>query len=326
MVTTTWNSSGGHLENCRGGGDGGSNGEWNSSIDCPEPGPLHYQLSYRIIGSIFVVVIFVVGLVGNTLVVVVVTRTKSLHTPTNCFLVSLAFADLLLLVSAALPTLLEYHFVVDRSLLGPAGCSLMVFCQYLAVDVSSLSMAAFTVERYVAICHPMMARVVCCSVGRAKRIAVGVWAVCVVYCAPWLGLVVAGAKTFADGTRVEHCKMRLPRPQYRPVFVTDLVVFYAFPLLLISVLYALIVRTLCKESIPGQEGGAAEGCGAGGGGGNCQRRCGRVLVGRQVTWPPPTQARDQRRSSSSIIGESVNLRRLNSNWKSRLQVLCAFVV
>ena len=42
---------------------------------------------------------------------------------------------------------------------GGVGCSLMVYCQFVAINVSSLSLLAFTVERYIAICHPMKAQV-----------------------------------------------------------------------------------------------------------------------------------------------------------------------
>ena len=42
---------------------------------------------------------------------------------------------------------------------GRLGCSLMVYCQFLAMNASALSLTAFTVERYIAICHPMKAQV-----------------------------------------------------------------------------------------------------------------------------------------------------------------------
>jgi len=107
----------------------------------------YYGPIYRVVGSLLVGVIFVVGLVGNALVIAVVTRTRSMHTPTNWYLVSLALADIILLVSAPLPTLVEYHLLIDEWVFGRVGCSAMVFMQYLGVNVSSLSITAFTVER-----------------------------------------------------------------------------------------------------------------------------------------------------------------------------------
>jgi len=121
----------------------------SSTTDAPVVlySPEYYEPTYRVVGSLLVGVIFVVGLVGNALVIAVVTRTRSMHTPTNWYLVSLALADIILLVAAPLPTLVEYHLLVDEWVFGRVGCSAMVFMQYLGVNVSSLSITAFTVER-----------------------------------------------------------------------------------------------------------------------------------------------------------------------------------
>ena len=44
---------------------------------------------------------------------------------------------------------------------GSVGCTLMIYLQYLGIDASALSLTAFTVERYIAICHPMKAKSIC---------------------------------------------------------------------------------------------------------------------------------------------------------------------
>jgi len=134
----------------------------------------YHSLDYRLVGSLLVGIIFVVGLTGNALVVAVVVRVPEMRSPTNWYLVSLAVADIVLLVSAPLPTLVEYHVVVDRWVFGARACSVAVFAQYLGVNMSSLSMTAFTVERYVAICHPFAARVADLA-GRARRVTVTLW-------------------------------------------------------------------------------------------------------------------------------------------------------
>ena len=54
---------------------------------------------------------------------------------------------------------LSYHILGDLWVWGSLGCSLMVFCQFLAMNSSALSLTAFTIERYIAICHPMKAQV-----------------------------------------------------------------------------------------------------------------------------------------------------------------------
>ena len=66
-----------------------------------------------------------------------------------------------------------------------AGCSLMVFCQFLAMNASALSLTAFTIERYIAICHPMKAQVrikqiLVCNRWKVPFIGIDkLWSVCV---------------------------------------------------------------------------------------------------------------------------------------------------
>jgi len=81
---------------------------------------------------------------------------------------------------------------VDRWVFGAGGCSAAVFAQYLGVNMSSLSMTAFTVERYVAICHPFTARVAD-SAGRARRVTLTLWIVGIASVSRSLFPVVAAA-------------------------------------------------------------------------------------------------------------------------------------
>lgn len=213
----------------------------------------YFALPYQVVGCLFVSIIFVVGLVGNVMVVIVVLRTRSMHTPTNCYLVSLAIADVLLLISAPLPTIVEYFLIIDQFVLGPVGCALMVFTQYLGINVSSLSITAFTIERYIAICHPMKAQTMC-TVRRAKRIIVGLWAFGLCYCAPWLGLTTTYVKTFRGGVRIEVCTFKLERDSYLTYYMADLVIFYVVPLLLTCILYGLIARILASSTLSATPG------------------------------------------------------------------------
>jgi hypothetical protein len=52
------------------------------------PRAMKYPLSYRIIGTLLQVIIFVIGFFGNIMICVVVQKTKALQTTTYCYLVS----------------------------------------------------------------------------------------------------------------------------------------------------------------------------------------------------------------------------------------------
>ena len=96
------------------------------------------------IGTFFQSIIFLTGILGNVLVCAVVYRTRSMHTTTNCYLVSLAVADTITLVSSVPQEILSYHILGNQWVWGQFGCSALIFLQYLGIDASALSLTAFT--------------------------------------------------------------------------------------------------------------------------------------------------------------------------------------
>ena len=233
----------------------------NANVDMSEsvnttmgvPGPeLQYTELYRICAVIINVFIFITGMIGNVLVIAVVIRTRSMHTPTNCYLLSLAIADCLVLISATLPAITETFFQINEWPFGRVMCSILIFLQYLGVDTSAMSITAFTIERYIAICHPLQSHAMC-TVKRAKRIIAGIWIFGFLYCSPWLGLTVLKRQRRSNSV-VEVCSIRLERHQYLAYYMADLIVFYVVPLFLTVVLYALIARNLFLTSVPKANG------------------------------------------------------------------------
>ncbi|XP_016125611.1 thyrotropin-releasing hormone receptor-like [Sinocyclocheilus grahami] len=201
------------------------------------------SLEYKTVSVFLVLLVCGVGIVGNIMVVLVVLTTRHMRTPTNCYLVSLAVADLMVLVAAGLPNISES--LMATWVYGHAGCLGITYFQYLGINVSSCSITAFTVERYIAICHPMRAQTVC-TVSRAKRIIAGVWAFTCVYCMLWLFLV--DIQVNPDG-RVQ-CGYRVSRDLYLPIYLIDFAIFYVIPLLLAIALYGLIARILYLNPLP----------------------------------------------------------------------------
>uniref|UniRef100_A0A8C3N3L4 Thyrotropin-releasing hormone receptor n=1 Tax=Geospiza parvula TaxID=87175 RepID=A0A8C3N3L4_GEOPR len=169
-------------------------------------------LELQVVTILLVLLICGVGIAGNAMVVLVVLRTN------------LAVADLIVLLAAGLPNISE---VVASWVYGYAGCLCITYLQYLGINISAWSIAAFTVERYIAICHAIKAQLLC-TVSRARRIIV----------------------TFSDGAQV-ICGYRVSRSLYTPIYFLDFAVFYVIPLGLATVLYGLIARILFVSPLPG---------------------------------------------------------------------------
>ncbi|KAG9338102.1 hypothetical protein JZ751_027073 [Albula glossodonta] len=212
----------------------------NVSVSLVEP--VSQSLEYKTVSVFLVLLVCCVGIVGNIMVVLVVLTARHMRTPTNCYLVSLAVADLIVLVAAGLPNVSDS--LMGTWVYGHAGCLGITYFQYLGINVSSCSITAFTVERYIAICHPMTAQTVC-TVSRAKRIITGVWALTCVYCLLWFFLV----DIQVNQDQQIQCGYRVSRDLYLPIYFTDFTIFYVLPLLLAIVLYSLIARALYLSSL-----------------------------------------------------------------------------
>lgn len=219
--------------------------------------PTYYSVNYRIIGTIFQGIIFAIGVLGNIMVVIVVMRTRSMHTPTNCYLVSLSVADFMVLVASVPNEIISYYVLGDEWIWGRAGCALFIFLQYLGINASSLSITAFTVERYIAICLPMKAQTMC-TVKRAKKIILGVWLFACSYCSPWLALTTTTAVYYKGHDNIETCTFALSRHHYRSYFFADIILFYVVPLLLSCVLYGLMARVLFQSNFNSKANGTTD--------------------------------------------------------------------
>ena len=112
--------------------------EW--SISCNQTLPEqkcrpqeYYSSNYSLIGTLFQIIVFLIGVIGNILVCTVVVKTRSMRTTTNCYLVSLAVADTITLLSSVPQEVLSYHILGDQWVWGSVGCTLMIYLQVICL-------------------------------------------------------------------------------------------------------------------------------------------------------------------------------------------------
>ncbi|OQV20049.1 putative Thyrotropin-releasing hormone receptor [Hypsibius exemplaris] len=278
-------------------------GRANASLEEIQFPPV-WPLDFRITATVLHSIILLLGVVGNVLVVIVVYRKKSMHVPTYCYLVSLAIADVLVVVSSMPEAIVSYQLHAGQWVLGQAGCSLMAFSSFLGINSSSLSILAFTVERYIAICHPLLAKRVC-NLQRAKKIILCLWTVAFVSAVPWLGLTVT--KQFRNNPDIQVCSFRLTPDTYHiypTLFGIDIIVFYAIPLILATVLYTKIGLTLRQSSRSGSVYAKSirRHTGGGGGGGSIRSRQPSVRVRNGSQMENKAATEKERRVSVSLGG------------------------
>ena len=88
--------------------------------------------------------------------------------------------------------------------------------QYLGIDASALSLTAFTVERYIAICHPIKSKSIC-TLSRAKKIIGFCWLFAILYCTPWFYLTKHSYDCY-QGDNLEEKTMQVSKSNRENIF------------------------------------------------------------------------------------------------------------
>ncbi|KAM6951511.1 pyroglutamylated RF-amide peptide receptor [Aplochiton taeniatus] len=101
-------------------------------------------------------IIFVLALVGNSLVVYIVVRKRTMQTATNIFICSLAVSDLLITFFCIPFTLLQN--ISSEWLGGVLVCKTVPFVQTTAIVTGILTMTCIAIERYQGIVYPLKMR------------------------------------------------------------------------------------------------------------------------------------------------------------------------
>ena len=126
------------------------------------------------------VIIFFVGVGGNLLVCWIVVRNNHMRTVTNYFIMNLAMSDILLCVFCLPFTPLYYYF--QSWLFGSILCHLLTFAQGTSIYVSTLTLTAIAIDRYLVIVHPFKPRM---KISTCFSIVLVVWIVGSLFISPY---------------------------------------------------------------------------------------------------------------------------------------------
>ena len=122
----------------------------NSTLQENENEP---TLVYILCVSTILCLIDLTTFAGNLLVVISVLTTKSLHTVTNSFIVSLAVADMLVAI-LVLPISI-YMVIFNKWIFGSVTCDLWMAFDIQLCTASILNLCCISLDRYFAITRPL---------------------------------------------------------------------------------------------------------------------------------------------------------------------------
>ncbi|XP_035666378.1 somatostatin receptor type 5-like [Branchiostoma floridae] len=217
-------------------------GPWNfSTTNSTTPGGDVPDKVLHILLPVLYSIICCIGLTGNTIVIYVVARMSRARTVANSYILNLAIADELLLLS--MPFICVMYVTLDWPF-GPVMCKLVLTADTVNQFASAFCLTAMSIDRYQAVVHPMTSRGYR-TIRRAVLINVAIWILALVVVSP--SLVFTGLHESEGNV---YCNMLWPEPAeaWGVAFIAySSLLGCAVPLTIITVCAVFIVRSFRRH-------------------------------------------------------------------------------
>ena len=209
--------------------------------------------------TIFYGLIFLLSLAGNTVIGIIVYKTKTMRKPINFLIVNMAMSDLLYPIFL-IPMSIQGLYFNDSWLVGgPLGralCKLLFFFTHAPALVSVQSLVLIAVDRFGAVVFPLRSPLI--SSKLCPFFILATWIVALAVGSPYLFAM----KLFEYPGGLE-CGMRWNEVfgdtlSFKSYLVAFSVVFTFIPLVLIGILYIIIFLKLKSQKIPRDQSANSE--------------------------------------------------------------------
>lgn len=186
--------------------------------------------------------VFVIGLIGNILVMLVLIQYKRLKSMTSIYLLNLAISDLLFLFT--LPFWINYK-LKDNWIFSNAMCKFISGIYYIGLYSEIFFIILLTIDRYLAIVHAVFAL-------RARTLTLGI----ITSIFTWILATFASIPSFYfSKTQIEHsrftCTIHFPfesQQQWKQFQALKLnIMGLVLPLLVMIICYTGIIKILLKR-------------------------------------------------------------------------------
>jgi len=198
-------------------------------------------------------VVAIVAFFGNCAIILIAqTKKKIRKVAFNFFIISMATADILDAL-IAVPMAVSYFYIGDRwfgGLMGHITCKVLHFLNALSVAGSVLTLAAISVDRYLAIVHVLREPL---SKRKVKLAVLSLWLFASALVSTYLIKYKArslGGNYHCFGLWSNDSKTNLEIYQYEVVI--RFTFLYVIPLILMAVLYSLIICVLRRRQAFGE--------------------------------------------------------------------------
>ena len=215
-------------------------------------------VSLQVVLTVLYALIFPIALLGNSLVLYVVFKRQSMRSVLNLLIVNMAIADLLVTVFI-MPYSVAYLFVGLEWFSGIFGlilCKTIHFSLTASIAGSVITLIVITVDRFVSIVFVWKT---CLNLRTSKVSLVVIWLIAIAIMG--LHLEVYTVDQAIPGDERYFCYpdwQRMPADFNKFFAVGMFFMLYAFPLVLMAILYSMIVHKLWKDSFAGNAASAGD--------------------------------------------------------------------
>ncbi|XP_072164911.1 RYamide receptor-like [Diadema setosum] len=195
----------------------------------------------RVFYGILFALVTILGVGGNSIICYIVLGHARMRTVTNYSIVNLAVSDILMAVMCV-----NFSFYAAMYLSWPFGefmCKAVSYIQSVSVSVSIFTLVSISVDRYIAICYPLVPRM---GSTRALWVIAVIWITACVVALPsviFSTVGTEGAATFCSESHWEHTKI------YTYVLMA---IQYFVPLCVLAVAYGRIGYVIWSRRTPGE--------------------------------------------------------------------------
>nr|XP_060634086.1 probable G-protein coupled receptor 19 [Anolis sagrei ordinatus] len=190
--------------------------------------------------SLLLGALWLFSVLGNSLVCLVIHRSRRTQSTTNYFVVSMACADLLISIGSMPFVLLQ--LTSDGWMLGSVMCKLVRYFQYLTPGVQIYVLLSICVDRFYTIVYPLSFKV---SREKAKKMIAASWI--------FNAALVSPAFFFFGSSWDSHCSFFPPHSWDGAIYsVIHLFVAFLIPSVLIILFYQKIIKYIWRIGTDGR--------------------------------------------------------------------------
>ncbi|XP_065217996.1 allatostatin-A receptor-like [Planococcus citri] len=214
----------------------------------------HMQRMVTIVVIFLFSIIVIVGLIGNSMVVIVVAFNQQMRSTTNLLIINLAVADLLFIIFCVPFTATDY--VLPFWPFGDLWCKGVQYLIVVTAYASVYTLVLMSLDRFLAVVHPIASMYVRTEKNANTAIVI-IWAVILILAVPVLYR--HGEVTYTYSSKehtvcvfLDQDPISRPDGYSQPVYqIFFFLTSYAIPLALICGLYLFMLMRLWKGVAPG---------------------------------------------------------------------------